>query len=101
MFPKQFVLLPQYTHHGNVVFFGFGENSIIFNELTVSWHIIKSKDDDLFTSNLSYDGKRATTIGSFQLDKSIIQRLPVGTHDWNLMEECGKILPLKLTHVST
>ena len=95
---NQFVLLPENTFDGNVFFFGFKENNILFNKETSSWLIVKNKYVEIFKpggiSTASLD-----VVGTFMPDQSNSHYLPVGTHFWNLTENCNKVLQLKLTQV--
>ena len=38
-------------------------------------------------------------VGTFKPDQSKAHHLPVGTHFWNLTDNCNKVLQLKLTQV--
>ena len=94
---EQFVLLPEKTFGGNVLFFGIGNNNILFNQETSSWLIVKNSVDEIF-SGISTDA--LDVVGSFKPDSSGAHQLPVGTNFWNLTENCNKVLQLKLTKVS-
>ena len=97
---SQYVLLPEKSFGENVYFFGNGKNNILFNQETSSWLIVKNKTKEIFkpggilTNSLD-------VVGTFKLDKSIAHNLPVGTHFWNLTENCNKVMQLKLTQVRT
>ena len=94
----QYVLLPEKTFGGNVFFFGLRYTNILFNQETSSWLIVKNKMIEIFKpGGISKDS--LDVVGTFKLDKSIAHNLPVGTHFWNLTENCNKVMQLKLTQV--
>ena len=95
---NHFVLLPEKTFGGNVFFYGIGKNNILFNQETSSWLIVKNKLKEIFkTGGISSDS--LDVVGTFKPDQSDAHHLPVGTHFWNLTENCNKVLQLKLTQV--
>ena len=95
---EQFVLLPEKTFGGNIFFFGIGKTNIIFNPETGSWLIVMNKAKEIFKpGGLSSDS--LDVVGTFKPDRSDANHLPVGTHFWNLTENCNKVLQLKLTQV--
>ena len=95
---KQFVLLPEKTFGGRVFFFGIEKNSILFNQETSSWLIVKNKAEEIFKpGGISTDA--LDIVGTFKPDRSNPHLLPVGTHFWNLTENCNQVLQLKLTQV--
>ena len=95
---KQFVLLPEKTFDGNLFFFGIEKNNMIFNQETSSWLIVKNSIKEILKS-----GKISTisldVVGAFKPDKSNDNHLPVGSHFWNLTDNCNQVLQLKLTQV--
>ena len=96
---KEFVLLPEKTFGGNVFFFGIEKNNILFNLETSSWQIVKNKAKEIFkTGEISTES--LDVVGIFEPDWDSDHYLPVGTHFWNLTENCNKVLQLKLTGVS-
>ena len=95
---EQFVLLPEKTFGGTVFFFGIGNNNILFNQKTSSWLIVTDKAKEIFKpGGISTDS--LNVVGTFQYDQSNTHHLPVGTHFWNLTENCNTVLQLKLTQV--
>ena len=95
---EQFVLLPEKTFGGNVFFFGIRKNNILFNQERSSWEIVKNSFKELFKpGGISTDS--LDVVGTYQNDQSDALHLPVGTHFWNLTDNCNKVLQLKLTHV--
>ena len=96
---REFVLLPEKTFGGNVFFFGIEKNNILFNQETSSWQIVKNKAKEIFkTGEISTES--LDIVGIFEPDWDSDHYLPVGTHFWNLTENCNKVLQLKLTGVS-
>ena len=96
---QEFVLLPEKTFGGNIFFFGIEKNNILFNQETSSWQIVKNKAKEIFkTGGISTDS--LDVVGTFEPDWDNAHYLPVGTHFWNLTENCNKVLQLKLTQVS-
>ena len=94
----QYILLPEKTFGGNVFFWGLRNNNILFNQKTRSWLIVKNSTDEIFKpGRISTDS--LDVVGTFKHDRSIAHHLPVGTHVWNLTENCNKVLQLKLTQV--
>ena len=95
---REFVLLPEKTFDGNLFFFGIEKYNMIFNQETSSWLIVKNGIKELLKS-----GKISTVsldiVGAFKPDKSNDHHLPVGTHFWNLTENCNQVVQLKLTQV--
>ena len=95
---KQFVLLPEKTFDRNVFFFGIGKYNMIFSQETRSWLIVKNSVEEIFKpegiSTVSLD-----VVGAFKPDQSNAHHLPVGTHSWNLTENCNIVAQLKLTQV--
>ena len=95
---EQYVLLPEKTFGGNVLFFGFKYNNILFNQETSSWQIVKNGIKEIFKpGGISTDS--IDVVGTFKPDESNFHHFPVGTHFWNLTEDCNKVLQLKLTKV--
>ena len=95
---SQYVLLPEKTFGGNVYFFGIGKNNILFNQDTSSWLIVKNKTKEIFKpGGILTDS--LDVVGTFKPDQSNPHLLPVGTHFWNLTENCNQVLQLKLTQV--
>ena len=96
---EQYVLLPEKTFGGNVFFFGIEQNNILFNQETSSWQIVKNKAKEIFkTGEISTES--LDVVGIFEPDWDSDHYLPVGTHFWNLTENCNRVLQLKLTGVS-
>ena len=96
---EQYVLLPEKTFGGNVLFFGIKNNNILFNQETSSWQIVKNGIKEIFKpGGISTDS--LDVVGIFEPDWDNDHYLPVGTHFWNLTENCNKVLQLKLTRVS-
>ena len=98
---EQFVLLPEQSYNGNIIFFGFGGTNIIFDKETKSWMIIKDNAKKLSENGHNLDS--TSIIGIFQPELSHLRGhlLPVGRNFWNLTDDCNQILPLKLTNVCT
>ena len=95
----QFVLRPQLEFDKNVFFYGVGKNNIIFDQEKHSWLIVEDEDHELIgPENTSVRPKNI--LGTLWLDSSDSHHTPVGTHKWNLTDQCNDVLPLKLTHVS-
>ena len=93
-----YVLLPAKNFGGNVFFFGLRNMNILFNEETSSWLIVKNRTSEIFKpGKISTDS--LDVVGTFQLDQSNAHHLPVGTHSWNLTENCNIVAQLKLTQV--
>ena len=95
---RQYILLPEKTFGGNVFFFGLRNNNILFNQETSSWMIVKNKRDEIFKPG-GITTHSLDVVGIFKPDQSNAHQLPVGTHFWNLTENCNKFLQLKLTKV--
>ena len=94
----QYVLLPEKTFGGNVFFFGLRYTNILFNQETSSWFIVKNKMIEIFKpGGISTDS--LDVVGTFNPDQSNAHHLPVGTHFWNLTDNCNKVMQLKLTQV--
>ena len=94
----QYVLAPEKTFGGNVFFFGIGKHNILFNQETSSWLIVKNKMQEIFKpGGISTDS--LDVVGTFKPDQSNAHHLPVGTHFWNLTDNCNKVMQLKLTQV--
>ena len=95
----RFFMLPQFTFNQNVFFFGSTKTNILYDDDTRSWLIVEDKIQDLF----KIDGPKLPLkiVGTLQLDKSFNHNMPVGQHLWNLTDRCNKMLPLKLTYVSS
>ena len=95
---KQFVLLPEKTFDRNVFFFGIGEYNMIFSQEMRSWLIVKNSVEEIFKpegiSTVSLD-----VVGAFKPDQSNAHHLPVGTHFWNMTDNCNIVAQLKLTQV--
>ena len=95
---EQFVLLPEKNFGGNLFFFGFGNTNILFSQETRSWLIVKNGLEEIFKpGGISTDS--LNVVGTFKPDQSNAHHLPVGTHFWNLTENCNKVMQLKLTKV--
>ena len=95
---SQYVLLPEKTFGGNIFFFGLRHTNILFNQETSSWLIVTDKMKEIFKpGGISTDS--LDVVGTFKPDQSKAHHLPVGTHFWNLTDNCNKVLQLKLTHV--
>ena len=95
----QFVLRTQLEFDKNVVFYGVGTNSIIFDQKAHAWLIVDDKDHELIgPGNTSAIPKNI--LGTLWLDSSDSHHTPVGTHKWKLTDRCNNILPLTLTKVS-
>ena len=95
---EQYVLLPEKIFGGNVFFFGIRKNNILFIQETSSWLIVKNGVKEIFKpGGISTDS--LNVVGTFKPDQSNVHHLPVGTHFWNLTENCNKVLQLKLTRV--
>ena len=91
---EQYVLLPEKSFGGNVYFFGLKTTNILFNIETNSWLMVKNWTTEIFKpGEISTDS--LDIVGRFNA-----HHLPVGTHFWNLTENCNKVLQLKLTQVS-
>ena len=85
---EQVVLLPGLTFDRNVFFFGIGKyNMIVKNSVKEIF-----KPGGISTNSLDF-------VGAFKPDQSNAHHLPVGTHFWNLTENCNQVLQLKLTQV--
>ena len=70
---EQYVLLPELSYDGNIYFFGFRYNNILFNKDLGSWIIVEDLTADLF------NGKRPKKIvGIFELDKFEDFQFPIG-----------------------
>ena len=95
---NQFVLLPEKTYGGHVFFFGIGKSNIIFNQETSSWLIVTNESKEIFKPG-GISTNSLDVIGTFQPDLSNPHNLPVGTHFWNLTENCNDVLELKFTQV--
>ena len=95
---KEFVLLPEKTFGANVFFFGIRKDNILFNQETSSWLIVKNKTKEIFKPG-GISTNSLDVVGTFKPDQSNPHLLPVGTHFWNLTENCNQVLQLKLTHV--
>ena len=95
---REFVLLPEKTFGGNVFFFGIRKDNILFNQETSSWLIVKNKTKEIFKpGGILTDS--LDVVGTFKADQSNTHHLPIGTHFWNLTDNCNKVLQLKLTQV--
>ena len=93
----EYVMLPQYTYDGTIIFFGFEKTNIIFSQEMNSWLIVEDSIDDLLeTLNTT---KPSKIVGTLTLDK-MNNRVPIGKQFWNLTENCKTIQSLKLTGVS-
>ena len=79
-------------------FSGIGEYNMIFSQEMRSWLIVKNSVEEIFKpegiSTVSLD-----VVGAFKPDQSNAHHLPVGTHSWNLTENCNIVAQLKLTQV--
>ena len=95
---NEYVLLPNKTYDETVFFLGLGETNILFRKDMNSWLIVKDKLSDLIKGNITT--MPTNILGVFQPDK-LSNRMPIGTHSWNLTdEECKGNISLKLTGVS-
>ena len=93
----KYVMLPQYTYDGTIIFFGFEKNNIIFSQEMNSWLIVEDSIDDLLESSITT--KPSKIVGTLTLDK-MNNRLPIGKQFWNLTKFFKTIQSLKLTGVS-
>ena len=93
---RHYVLLPEETHDGHVIFSGYEKNFIIFDRKWQSWSITDGKVGIDGIDGIIHD----KILGTFTPD-AFTNQLPVGRQIWKLMEKgCNETLPLKLTHVS-
>ena len=95
---KQFVLLPEKTFDKHLFFFGIEKNNMMFHQETRSWLIVKNSVKEIFKSG-GISTVSLDVVGAFKPDRSNDNHLPVGTHFWNLTENCNQVLQLKLTQV--
>ena len=92
---QRYVLLPQVSAGGNIIFFRYGETNIVFNKEAKSWLMVKE-----FIVKLIEPGYQPLEIvATFQPEESRSHVLPVGTNSWLLTDGSNKVLSLKLTHV--
>ena len=93
-------MLPYFSpENGNILFYGFKKNNIVFNKESSSWQIVedsRSVEDLLKSGNQVLSTK---VVGTLKLHE-LANHMPVGKHLWSLTDRCNQMMPLKLTHVS-
>ena len=73
---RQYILHPEKTFGGNVIFWGLRNDNILFNQKTRSWMIVKNSNDEIFKpGGISTDS--LDVVGTLKPDWSTLQMFPL------------------------